>query len=61
MIFVVEHEKDGIWQCEAIYGVEDLDTSFYQPVKKIFLCENREEVTEVINELHKERFERKLS
>ena len=35
MIFVVEHEKDGIWQCETVYGVEDLDTTQYQPIKKI--------------------------
>jgi hypothetical protein len=40
-----------------VYGVEDLDTSQYQPVKKIFLCENREEVAEVIKEIHRLRFE----
>lgn len=57
MIFVVEHEKDGIWQCETVYGVEDLDTSMYQPVKKIFLCENRDEVAAVVKEIHRERFE----
>lgn len=57
MIFVVEHEKDNIWQVETIRGVEDLDTSQYQPVKKIFLCENDEEVSVVINEINKERFE----
>lgn len=57
MIFVVEHEKDGIWQVESVSGVEDLDTSMYQPIKKIFLCENADESAAVINELHKMRFE----
>jgi hypothetical protein len=57
MIFVIEHEKDNIWQCETLYGVEDLDTSQYQPIKKIFLCENREEVAEVVKEIHRLRFE----
>jgi len=56
MIFVVEHEHDGIWQCQSIYGVEDLDTSQYQPIKKIFLCETRDEVAEVVKEIHRERF-----
>lgn len=51
MIFVVEHERDGYTQVEAIYGVEDLDTSQYQPIKKIFLCETRDEVAEVVKEL----------
>ena len=57
MIFVIEHEKDNIWQCETVYGVEDLDTSQYQPIKKIFLCENREEVAAVVKEIHRERFQ----
>ena len=55
MIFVVEHEKDGIWQCETVYGVEDLDTSQYQPIKKIFLCETMDEAVAVSDDLHKQR------
>ena len=53
-IFVVEHERDGVWQVETVI-CEDLDTSQYQPIKKIFVCESMDEVTEVNNELHKER------
>ncbi len=56
MIFVVEHEKDGIWQIEVVSGVEDLDTAMYQPIKKIFLCENSDESTAVVKELHDMRF-----
>ena len=33
-IFVVEHERDGAWQVETVI-CEDLDTSQYQPIKKI--------------------------
>ena len=57
MIFVVEHEKDNIWQMEIVRGVEDLDTTQYQPVKKIFLCETDEEVALVVKEINRERFE----
>ena len=56
MIFVVEHERGGIWQIEVVSGVEDLDTSQYQPIKKIFLCENADESAAVIRELHEQRF-----
>ena len=37
MIFVVEHDKDHRRQITIVQGVEDLDTSQYQPVRKIFL------------------------
>ena len=56
MIFVIEHEKNGVLQCEIVEGVEDLDTSSYQPVKKIFLCETQEEANAVMHELSDERF-----
>ena len=32
-IFVVEHERDGVWQVETVI-CEDLDTSQYQPDRK---------------------------
>ena len=38
-IFVVEHERDGAWQVETVI-CEDLDTSQYQPIQKIFVCED---------------------
>lgn len=60
MIFVVEHERDGVWQIEVVSGVEDLDTSQYQPIKKIFLCENSEESAAVVRELHDMRFSKQL-
>ena len=56
MIFVVEHEKDGIWQLQTVRDVEDLDTSKYQPINKIFLCENEDEVKVVCREIIDTRF-----
>lgn len=60
MIFVVEHERDGVWQVEVVSGVEDLDTFLYQPINKIFLCENSEESSAVVKELHDMRFSKQL-
>ena len=53
-IFVVEHNKDGAWQVETII-CEDLDTSQYQPIQKIFVCETMDEARAVSDELHNER------
>jgi hypothetical protein len=53
-IFVVEHNKDGAWQVETII-CEDLDTSQYQPIQKIFVCESMDEARVVSDELHNER------
>lgn len=53
-IFVVEHNKDGAWQIETII-CEDLDTSQYQPIQKIFVCETMDEARAVSDELHNER------
>ena len=53
-IFVVEHNKDGAWQVETII-CEDLDTSQYQPIQKIFVCETMDEARVVSDELHDER------
>ena len=53
-IFVVEHNKDGAWQVETII-CEDLDTSQYQPIQKIFVCESMDEARAVSDELHNER------
>lgn len=54
MIFVIEHKRDNIWQVEIV-TCEDLDTSQYQPVQKIFLCDNHEEAMMVYENLHDQR------
>ena len=53
-IFVVEHFKDSVWQVETVI-CEDLDTSQYQPIQKIFVCETMDEARAVSDELHDER------
>lgn len=50
MIFVIEHKRDNKWQVDTVI-CEDLDTTQYQPVQKIFLCENMEEAIAVNEQL----------
>jgi hypothetical protein len=54
MIFVIEHKRDNAWNVETVI-CEDLDTSQYQPVQKIFLCETMDEARMVSDELHAQR------
>lgn len=54
MIFVIEHNRDNVWQVDTVI-CEDLDTSQYQPVQKIFLCETMDEAVIVSDDLHKQR------
>lgn len=56
MIFVIEHEKGGPWQLQVIVDVDEIDTTQFEPLKKVFLCENMEEVGIVVDEIRKERF-----
>ena len=54
MIFVIEHGSNNAWNVETVI-CEDLDTSQYQPVQKIFLCETMDEAVAVSDDLHKQR------
>ena len=54
MIFVIEHKRDNVWQVDTVI-CEDLDTSQYQPVQKIFVCETMDEAVAVNDELHAQR------
>jgi len=54
MIFVIEHKRDNAWNIETVI-CEDLDTSQYQPVNKIFLCETMDEARAVSDDLHAQR------
>lgn len=54
MIFVIEHKRDNVWQIDTVI-CEDLDTSQYQPVQKIFVCETMDEAVAVNDELHAQR------
>ena len=43
MNFIVEHNYKGKYVMETITGVEDLDTSIYQDLLGIWVCDSMEE------------------
>ena len=55
MIFVIEHENGGHWQVQILVDVEEIDTTQFEPFKKIFLCESMGEATIIVDEIRKER------
>ena len=56
MIFVIEHEKGGPWQLQILVDTDEIDTTQFEPIRKIFLCETMQEATFVVDEIKKERF-----
>jgi hypothetical protein len=42
--YIVEHRYKGHYVVETISGVEDLDTSMYQDILGIWVCESPEEL-----------------
>jgi hypothetical protein len=42
--FIVEHKYKGHYVMESITGVEDLDTSGYQDILGIWVCDSLEEL-----------------
>jgi len=56
--FVVEHRKGGSYTLETITGVEDIDTSMYQPFMGLWVCATEQEAMVMENELRKMRHER---
>jgi len=51
--FVVEHEYKGYPLFETISGVEDIDTSLFDKIITMWVCETPEEVDAVENELRR--------
>ena len=51
--FVVEHEYKGYPLFETITGVEDIDTSLFDKILTMWVCETPEEVEVVENELRR--------
>jgi hypothetical protein len=56
MIFVVEHGKAAPWQLQILVDVDEIDTTQFESVRKIFLCETMEETAIVVDEMRKDRF-----
>lgn len=51
--FVVEHEYKGYPLFETITGVEDIDTSMFDKILTLWVCETPEEVNAVESELRR--------
>ena len=56
--FIVEHNYKGHYVMETITGVEDLDTSGYEDLLGIWVCESMEELLHVEKELREMRHAR---
>jgi len=53
--FIVEHRLEGNYVMESITGVEDLDTSRYQNILGIWVCDSFEELQIMEKELKEMR------
>ena len=56
--FIVEHRHKGNYVMEALTGVEDLDTSRYENILGIWVCESLEELQTMQKELMEMRHAR---
>ena len=53
--YIVEHNYKGHYVMETIAGVEDIDTSLYENLLGIWVCDSSEEVKAVETELKRLR------
>lgn len=56
-VFVVEHKVNDNTRFEIVSGQEDLDTSQYENITSIWVCDDILEATMTISELYKLRRE----
>jgi hypothetical protein len=56
--FIVEHKYKGNYVMETITGVEDIDTSSYQDLLGIWVCDSMEELQVMEKQLKEMRNER---
>jgi hypothetical protein len=49
--FIVEHRHEGNYVMETITGVEDIDTSRYESLLGIWVCDSLEELQTMQKEL----------
>jgi len=56
--FIVEHRHKGNYVMESITGVEDLDTSRYENILGIWVCDSFEELQIMEKELKEMRHAR---
>jgi hypothetical protein len=53
--FIVEHRQNGNYVMESLTGVEDLDTSRYENILGIWVCDSFEELQIMEKELKEMR------
>jgi len=51
--FIVEHEYKGYPMFETITGVEDIDTSLFDKILTMWVCDTPEEIDAVESELRR--------
>ena len=51
--FIVEHEYKGYPMFEIITGVEDIDTSLFDKILTMWVCDTPEEIDAVESELRR--------
>ena len=56
--FIVEHKYKGNYVMETICGVEDIDTSMYQDLLGVWVCDSAEELQVMEKELRRMRHAR---
>lgn len=54
-VFVVEHRRNDKYRIEIVSGQEDLDTSQYDDIMSIWVCDDLLEATMTVAELYKLR------
>ena len=59
--FIVEHQYRGNYVMESITGVEDLDTSRFESILGIWVCDSFEELQIVEKELKEIRHAKRSS
>jgi len=59
--FIVEHRHNGNYVMETLMGVEDIDTSIYQSLLGIWVCDSMEETIVMEKQLQEMRHGKRSS
>lgn len=51
--FIVEHKVKGHYMFDTITGVEDIDLTMFKDIETLWVCDTKEEIETVENELRR--------
>lgn len=51
--FIIEHEVKGYPMFDTITGVEDIDLTMFKDIKTLWVCDSKEEIEAIENELRR--------